>query len=131
MALTKKQKVEIENTMRARRALIAAELQQDVEKVRGEPYSELAGGSVTDLGDQASADVMTDVTTAELSRDLRELQALDAALARMNEPDFGTCTGCGAEITFERLRAAPSATRCFDCQRVHEKTYAHPTQAKL
>jgi len=30
-----------------------------------------------------------------------------------------------------RLFAYPMALRCFDCQRVHEKTFAHPPELKL
>lgn len=131
MALRKKQKLEIERIIKERRSKIAAELQQDVEKVREEQYPELAGTPATDIGDQASADLLSDLDNAELSRDLRELRELDAALARLGERKYGTCADCGGEIGFARLSAYPTAVRCFECQRVHEKTFAHPSEAKL
>jgi len=61
MALRKKQKLEIERIIKERRAKIAAELQHDVEKAREEQYPELAGAPVTDTGDQASADLLSDL----------------------------------------------------------------------
>jgi len=131
MALRKKQKLEMERLIKERRAAIAAELQRDVEKAREEQYGELGGAPASDTGDQASADLLSDLDNAELSRDLDELRALDAALARLMGRKYGTCVDCGGEIAFERLTAQPAALRCFDCQRVHEKTFAHPSQAKL
>jgi len=130
MALTKKQKLEIELIIKERRAELAAELQQDVDKARAEQYPELAEGPA-DSGDQASADLISDLANAELARDLHELRDLDLALARLAELKYGTCVDCHGEIEFERLSAYPTAVRCYDCQRVHEKTFAHPSEAKL
>ena len=131
MPLRKKQRVEIERLMRERRAKVAAELQKDVEKVRGEQYCELAGSPATDTAECATADLLSDLDNAELSRDLIELRELDAALARLAEHDYGACFDCGADIGYARLSAQPTATRCLDCQRVHEKTYMHPSESKL
>ena len=47
---------------------------------------------------------------------------LEKALARVHEPDFGVCADCSAEITFARLLANPSATRCVACQVLADKT---------
>lgn len=131
MPLTSEQKVEIDRIIKERRAKVAAELQQDVEKAREEQYPDLTGGAGIDTGDQASADLLSDIDNAELSRDLRELRELDAALERLAASNYGTCVTCGGEIDFERLSAYPTAVRCFDCQRVHEKTFAHPSEPKL
>ena len=49
-----------------------------------------------------------------------ELRAADTALARLHEPEFGLCEGCGAEIPFARLSANPVATRCVACQKLDE-----------
>ncbi len=46
-----------------------------------------------------------------------ERARLVAALARMDEGEFGTCEDCGEEIAPGRLRLDPSATRCVDCAR--------------
>ena len=41
--------------------------------------------------------------------------ALDDALARVDEPGFGHCTGCGQPIAAARLAARPWATTCLAC----------------
>ncbi len=51
----------------------------------------------------------------------REVEAIDAALARMDEGDYGVCTDCGGPIYFERLLALPFALRCTDCATMEEK----------
>jgi len=131
MPLSKKQKLDIRRVIIQRRAKIAAELQQDIEKSRNQQYLAIAGEPASDIGDQASADMLSDLDNAELSRDMHELRELDVALARLAGNRYGACLDCAGEIEFERLLAAPTAIRCFDCQRVHEKTFAHPSESTL
>jgi len=45
--------------------------------------------------------------------------ALDA-LERLERNEFGVCSECGDEISFERLRAVPMAARCVECQQKFE-----------
>jgi DnaK suppressor protein len=44
------------------------------------------------------------------------LEAVDAALARLDEGSYGTCIRCGRAIATERLEALPWAAHCIDCQ---------------
>ena len=46
---------------------------------------------------------------------LRELQAIDAALGRIESGTYGICFGCKEEISEERLEAVPYATKCRNC----------------
>lgn len=130
MAFSPELKAEFERLVRERRAALAAELQEDVARSRDEEYADLAG-PVTDSADQASADLLADLDNAEVSRDLRMLRELDAALARLEDGSYGSCAECGGEIGIERLRAYPTALRCVDCQRVYEKTHGHPAEPRL
>lgn len=130
MALTPEQLAKLQGMINERREALEGELHQDAAHARDEVYSALAG-PVTDTGDEAVADLLSDIDNAELSRDLRELREFEAAQARLADGSFGTCVDCGREIDFERLCAYPAAQRCFDCQRVHEKTYAHAAEPKL
>ncbi|MFY9314859.1 MAG: TraR/DksA family transcriptional regulator [Burkholderiales bacterium] len=114
-----------------RRRVLQAELRRDAERARAESYSEIAGAA-PDLGDAALADLISDLENAELTRDLNELRALEAALDRLdNAAAYGRCAECSMEIPFERLRAEPAALRCIDCQRVHERTYTGTQTPKL
>ncbi|MHB8383467.1 MAG: TraR/DksA family transcriptional regulator [Candidatus Binataceae bacterium] len=48
------------------------------------------------------------------------LRAAVSALTRLEQGEFGICPECGDEISFERLRAVPMASRCVDCQQALE-----------
>ena len=44
-----------------------------------------------------------------------ELQRIEAALARLDEGEFGYCEECGEPISLGRLRFDPSTPRCIAC----------------
>lgn len=50
------------------------------------------------------------------ARESAELDAIDAALQRIEAGVYGVCTDCGAEIPDARLHAAPETPRCIACQ---------------
>jgi RNA polymerase-binding transcription factor DksA len=130
MPLTPEQTIELESLIRARREALDAEIRGEVSRSRDESFGALAG-PVTDSADEATADLLSDIDQAEVTRDLAEVRALEAAQERLAAGRYGSCEVCGAEIEFERLRANPAALRCVACQRVREKTYAHPAEPKL
>ena len=68
---------------------------------------------------QRSADAATEVETRMEDRGMaddvaRQIADLDAALARIDDGTWGTCTVCGKAIDDERLEALPQATTCRD-----------------
>jgi RNA polymerase-binding transcription factor DksA len=130
MDLTRGQLDELQRIIKERHDSLMAEVHEEVARSRDETYGEIAG-PVTDTGDEAIADLISDIDNAEVSRDLREIRELEAAQARIGAGTYGACAECGGAIAFERLRVNPAAIRCFDCQRVHEKTYAHASEPKL
>ena len=44
-----------------------------------------------------------------------ELRRIAAALARIDEGDYGACLECGEEIAVRRLELAPAAPLCIAC----------------
>lgn len=130
MALSKEQRDQLGSAIINRREALLAELLGDADRAREEVYAALAG-PVPDTADQAAADLLSDLDHAELSRDLQELRALEAAQARLADGTFGRCVDCGREIEFERLSACLTAVRCFDCQLMHERTHIHPGRSSL
>ena len=54
---------------------------------------------------------------ALLEHDTQHLEAVDAALARLDAGTYGQCTSCGRSIAPERLDALPWAALCIECQR--------------
>jgi len=130
MALTPKQLDELKRALTKRREALEAETHADAAKAREDVFSQTAG-PVADSGDEATADLISDVENAELSRDLQELREVDAALARMGQGSYGTCIDCRSEIDLERLRREPAARRCFACQSAYERKFVQPGKPTL
>ena len=120
--LDQQQMEELRRNMDARSRQLREEIRQTLLKSDSEQYQQIAD-AVHDLEDDSFADLMVDVNLAEIDRDLDELRAIDAARMHMSDGTYGICEHCGLKIEFERLRATPFATRCFDCQSVHERTH--------
>lgn len=105
-------------------------LREAIDNIRHEHAD---GGSLTDetggLGsgtDHHLGDTATETFDRELDEGLqegaeRQLEQIDAALARIEGGSYGTCAICGKPIGEERLRAVPWATLCIDDQRKQEQ----------
>jgi DnaK suppressor protein len=52
-----------------------------------------------------------------------ELEAIDAALKRIEDGAYGVCADCGVDIPAARLHVAPETPRCLHCQEKAE--HAH------
>ena len=63
------------------------------------------------------------------ARETAELVAVDAALKRIEAGVYGQCADCGVDVPAARLRAAPEATRCIDCQDKSEHSHGKPAIA--
>ena len=130
MALTEQQAQELRGIVEERRRTLQEDVQAGTERAREDRFRDLAGPA-PDAGDESVATLIGDLDHADISRDMTELRALDAARERIKEGSYGICADCGGEIEYERLKAAPAALRCIRCQRVHEKTYASPSGSSL
>jgi RNA polymerase-binding protein DksA len=102
------------------------EIRQTLLKSDSEQYLQIAD-SVRDLEDESFADLMVDVSLAEIDRDLEELRAIDAAMLRIADGSYGVCEVCDRPIDNRRLHAAPEALRCIDCQTLYERTHFQKT----
>ncbi len=73
------------------------------------------------LGDTATVmhDRSVDYTLEDYSQ--QTLDEIDAALRRIDDGTYGTCTNCGRQIAEERLEARPWASLCIDCARELER----------
>jgi DnaK suppressor protein len=66
------------------------------------------------------ADIATEATEQEIELTLERaeegrLLAVEAALRRLHEGDYGRCERCGQEISLDRLVAIPWTTTCVRC----------------
>jgi len=57
-----------------------------------------------------------DLAIRNVDRDSTLLRHVKAALLRVHDGSFGTCTDCESAISPKRLAAVPWATRCIKCQ---------------
>jgi DnaK suppressor protein len=130
MALTEQETRELRGEIERRRGALIADLRADAERVRNDRFEDLAGAA-PDPGDESVATLIADLGHANMGRDLSELRGLEAARTRLAQGTYGVCAVCGGDIGFERLRANPTAVRCVDCQRLHEKTFAGPSTSSL
>ncbi|HEY3326570.1 MAG TPA: TraR/DksA C4-type zinc finger protein [Novimethylophilus sp.] len=124
------QQQQIAEALAQRRAELCAEIRTELERSGHEHYADLAG-EVSDAGDSSVADMLLDRDIAIISRQVEELAQVETAQQRIGSDTFGECEECGEEIGFQRLLAAPQATRCINCQSQHEKTFAHSGAPKL
>jgi RNA polymerase-binding protein DksA len=88
-------------------------------------------GSIQDETQDSTADNHPgDMATVTFDRELdytleenegRLLQAIDAALERIDGGTYGVCVSCRQPIGAERLQALPWTTQCIDCKRKEER----------
>jgi DnaK suppressor protein len=69
-----------------------------------------------DFVDQASDDNEVHVNIRLLQTDAKLLRAIDAAIARIDNGQFGICTMCEGEISAARLSAVPWTSVCIACK---------------
>lgn len=85
---------------------------------------------VQDAGDASVADLVRDLGLSRIQRHAEELDAIERALARIENDSYGICVDTGEPIPFERLKANPTALRTREAQEVYERTHyqqPHPT----
>ena len=124
--LDARQMDELKSSMRRRSRQLREEIRQTLVKTDSERFQQIAD-DVRDLEDESFADLMVDVNLAEIDRDLEELRAIEAAMRRVSDGSYGHCEQCDLPIDFGRLKAAPFASRCFDCQTSYERTHFQRT----
>jgi RNA polymerase-binding protein DksA len=108
-----------------RRATLAREVHSGAQRRAAERDS-----NVPDSGELAADALDRDVAIAEIDRDAAEIEAIDAALDRLDTGTYGRCTECGLVIAPARLAQHPEAARCITCQQNREQR-ATPRNARL
>lgn len=86
----------------------------------------LARGALGSLDPKDLADVATedmDRKTLETlgAQEVRRLNLIQSALARIQTGHYGACMRCGARLPAERLEALPYALFCVPCQSSEER----------
>jgi RNA polymerase-binding protein DksA len=82
---------------------------------------DLSIGTDDHLADSATETYMRELDDGLEENAERLLAEVDAALERIADGTYGTCTACGRPIGADRLQAVPYATLCLDDKRVEER----------
>jgi DnaK suppressor protein len=120
--LSKNQIDTLQNIMQEALARLVDETQDEMDYTLKQSYVDVGGDG--DAGDEAVADTLVDTDNAIIGLHLQEASDLNAALDRIKAGVYGVCIDCNNDIDYERLCAYPTAKRCIECQRLHEKTFA-------
>lgn len=128
--LTRTQTHDLELLLSRRRQACLDEAVAERAREHAQSMSEVAG-EVLDTGDASVAMLLTDIDHTMAERHVTELHAIDRALTRLHDREFGLCSDCEGEIGYARLKAFPTATRCTACQTIRERTYAHTATPTL
>ena len=124
MAVASEQYDALRETLLERKAALLSEVEDGSRRrLEDDAYRNMAS-EVGDAGDASTATEQADLRNSQIERDVNELRAVEAALARFEEGTYGFCTRCGGDIGEARLRANPAAERCITCQAAYEKQYA-------
>jgi DnaK suppressor protein len=100
----------------ARLRELKASLQQQLEETRDSAKPVDLGESI---GRLTRMDALQQQQMALATRDRlrKRLQAVSAAIARLEAGTFGECVDCGESIEPRRLEARPESFFCLPCQR--------------
>ncbi len=88
---------------------------QDLEARLGAIEVELDSHQSKDWEDLATEREGDEVLEGLGTSGQQEIRMIKAALARMEDGSYGTCTKCGAEIAVARLDLLPSTPFCASC----------------
>ena len=82
-----------------------------------EEVEEIAATSDNHLAETATATLGREIDYTLGDNAEQVIAEIDAALKRIEDGTYGTCTNCGREIPVQRLEANPWASLCIDCKR--------------
>ncbi len=103
-------------TLQEMRAQLLRSVQADIHE--GREASKDEGMDTYDLASDARDREINLILT---DRDRDKLQAIDEALARIDEGTYGACESCESDIAEGRLEALPFTRLCITCQAEREK----------
>jgi len=84
----------------------------------------LIGEPSGDIYDQASSERDRELGLLLGDREREKVHAIDEALLRIDEDEYGVCEECEEEIPLGRLKAMPFARHCVKCKSDLEKLQA-------
>lgn len=128
--LSASQRNEFAQRLASRRQTLRAEVQRELQN-SDDPRIVGFKNELAATEDWVLADILADLDIAMVTRDIAELSAVEAALARVEDGSYGVCSDCGEPIGWPRLNAQPTAERCIACQEKLELRTGRPGHPAL
>ncbi|MGC8977641.1 MAG: TraR/DksA family transcriptional regulator [Candidatus Ratteibacteria bacterium] len=79
-------------------------------------------GVPTHIADYGTDEFEKDLEVGLSDSESKILQAIDIAIKKIKDGNYGICENCGKPIAKERLKAIPYARFCIKCQTEKEKS---------
>ncbi|MEQ1594742.1 MAG: TraR/DksA family transcriptional regulator [Casimicrobium sp.] len=108
------------NWFRGRISAELARVNASLEEIRNQ-FDPDTAVAIADDNERASTEEQIATARGNSDRLTLEAHALNAALRRIDNGEYGWCSETGEEIGLDRLVAVPSAVRCIATQEVVER----------
>lgn len=103
-----------------RKKVLWNEIMHDLEQEAGERHRNVVD-TIRESGDRALEELFESNLLYLVELKARELEEIEAALARIDNGEYGRCIDCGRWIRPARLEVMPYSVRCRRCQEEHER----------
>jgi len=118
--LSSERQAEVKERLVARKQNLWLEVKQQLKTSIGDGYQEMLA-TARDEEDQASVSLLAETQLSLLGPKRQELEAIEAALQRLESGNYGLCENCGLAIEPRRLEIMPETPLCRNCQQMREK----------
>jgi DnaK suppressor protein len=118
--LTPERLTEVKDRLLERKRRLWQEVKQQLKSNIGDGYQEMLA-TARDEEDQATVSLMAETNLTLLGPKRQELEAIEEALNRLENGNYGFCEVCGQPIEPRRLEIMPEALLCRNCMTQREK----------
>lgn len=87
-----------------------------------EELEQLNSCELNDDGDYIAVNNSTMLEASIVARQQQELKEIEIALAKIHSGEYGSCSMCGEDIGFQRLKVKPHASYCIHCRTILDKS---------
>jgi len=118
--LTPERLAEVRNRLLDRKKRLWLEVRDQLKNNIGDGYQEMLA-TARDEEDQATVSLMAETNLTLLGPKRQELEAIEEALQRLENGNYGFCEVCGQPIEPRRLEIMPETPLCRECMSQREK----------
>ncbi len=118
--LTPERLSEVKDRLLDRKKRLWLEVKDQLKSSIGDGYQEMLA-TARDEEDQASVSLLAETQLSLLGPKRQELEAIEEALLRLENGNYGLCEVCGQPIEPRRLEIMPEAPLCRNCASQREK----------